>query len=733
MTTEPKRKAGDSKPNKDLIGADQVGPARWMVSRALLLLVMVVVAYLPAMRGQFIWDDDAHVTKPELRSAHGLYRVWFEVGATQQYYPLLHSAFWVEHKLWGDRPCGYHLLNIALHACAAVLVMSIMRRLLNEKSPAWADEAAFLTAAVFALHPVHVESVAWISEQKNTLSAVFYLAAMLAYLRFDRERRPFLYITAVALFAMGLLTKTITATLPAALLVILWWQRGRLSWKRDAFPLVPWFILGIGSGLFTTWVEHELIGAKGQAFDFGWVQRLMLVGRIVCFYLCELAWPAELIFMYPRWTVNPTAWVQWLFPLGLVLLVIALAALSRKSRAPLAALLFFIGSLSPVLGLFNVYPFLYSFVADHFQYLPSLGIISLICGVMAASASRVPWRAGRATLLLALPVALGILTFRQCRMYADVQTLYEATIQKNPTCWMAHNNLGVVLKNKGRRDEAIEHYRRALQLRPDYPEAHNNLGIVLNAMGQHDEAIAAYREALRLRPANPDALSNMAIALTDSGRYQEAISCLERALRYDPQNAALHGNLGETLATAGRLPEAIVEYRRAMELNPNQPGVQLRLIGAMANGQAPERTIAAYEQVLRTEPDNAQAHFALAVVLADHGRIEQAIEHYQHAIRINPSYMEARNNLATILARAGRLAEAIPHFEEAVRLKPDHVETWMNLAVAYSSAGRIPGAISAAQAARDLAYSSGQPALVREIESWMETRRAGITTSAPGQ
>jgi tetratricopeptide (TPR) repeat protein len=703
------------------------------VAAAALIVLATISAYAPAVRGGFIWDDDAHVTKPALRSVHGLYRIWFDVGATQQYYPLVHSAFWLEHKLWGDSPPGYHVVNIVLHAGAAVLVLLIARRLLAERGVAWAEAGAFLTAAVFALHPVQVESVAWITELKNTLSAVFYLAALLTYLRFDRTRNTRFYLLATALFVLGLLSKTVTATLPAALLVIFWWQRGRLAWKRDVAPLLPWFVLGVVSGLFTAWVEHNLIGAQGQAFELSAVQRLLLAGRVVWFYLSKLAWPAELIFIYPRWSVNAAAGGQWLFPAGLVVLLVALLALVGRSRAPLAALLFFVGTLFPVLGFFNVYPFLYSFVADHFQYLASLGIVALACSGVAAGVARIPGRIARTACLLALPLVLGVLTFRQSQVYANSQTLYETTIRQNPACWMAYNNLGIVLKNRGLYREAVEHYRRALQLRPDYPEAHNNLGIALSALGRPDEAITAYQEALRLRPANPEALGNLANTLTSAGRYPEAVDSLQQALRFDPHSAGLHFSLGATLQATGRLADAVAEYRRALELDPAWPGVRQQLELAQAATQTPERAIATYEQVLRSQPDDIQAHFALAVVLAQVGRVGEAVEHYQQVVRMQPGHVEAHSNLASLLARAGRLDQAIPHFEQAVRLRPDRVEMHMNLAVAYSSAGRFPDALAAAQRAQDLARSSGQAALAEQIEAWIASHRTrvGAAGSSP--
>src|SRR5215813_7467510 len=260
-----------------------LGLSRNDVLTMLSIGVVVVSAYLPAIQGGFIWDDGAHVTKLDLRSLHGLWRIWFEVGATQQYYPLLHSTFWLEHRLWGDAAVGYHIANILLHVLAASLLLIVLRRL---KIP-----GAALAAAIFALHPVHVESVAWITEQKNTISTVFYFSALLAYLRFDEKRQVQDYAIASTIFVMALLTKTVTATLPAALLVIFWWQRGHLSWKHYVLPLVPFFVLGAAAGALTAWVERRHIGAEGAEFELTLVQRTLIAGRVVWFYLGKLVWP----------------------------------------------------------------------------------------------------------------------------------------------------------------------------------------------------------------------------------------------------------------------------------------------------------------------------------------------------------------------------------------------------------------------------------------------------------
>src|SRR5580700_9103327 len=307
-----------------------------------------LAAYWPALQGGFVWDDNAHVTSAALRSLHGLWRIWFDLGATQQYYPLLHSAFWLEHRLWGDAVLGYHLANLAQHAVAACLVVLIVRRL--------ALPGAWLAGLVFALHPVCVESVAWISEQKSTLSAVFYLSSAFIYLGFDRTRRRSSYLWAFGLFLCALLTKSVTATLPAALLVVFWWKRGRLDLRRDVRPLLPWFAIAAAAGLFTAWVERTYIGAKGTDFALTWTQRFLLAGRVIWFYAGKVVWPANLIFTYPRWKIDAGVWWQWLFPAGALAAGVCLALLARRHRGPLAGFLFFAGTLFPVLGFLNVYP-----------------------------------------------------------------------------------------------------------------------------------------------------------------------------------------------------------------------------------------------------------------------------------------------------------------------------------------------------------------------------------------
>lgn len=624
-----------------------------------LIFVATFIVYAPALHGAFLWDDAGHVTRPDLRSLGGLARIWFEVGATQQYYPLLHSAFWLEHRLWGDAPLGYHLVNALLHATAAGLFAHTLRRL--------AVPGAWFAALVFALHPICVESVAWISEQKNTLSAVLYFSALLAYLRFDESRRPSRYVIATVFFVLALATKTVTATLPAALLVIFWWRRGRLDWRRDVRPLLLWFALAAAAGAVTAWFEHQLIGAQGDDFALGAAQRLLLAGRAAWFYLGKLLWPAPLVFIYPRWTLDAGAVWQWLFPAAALAVLVCLWRGRTRNRAPLATALFFGGTLFPGLGFINVFPFRYSFVADHFQYLACLGPIAALTAGGTLAARRWPTLATRG-LATALVLTLGVLTWRQSHVYTDVFTLYRATLAHNPASWMAHNNLGMALVDAGQPADALPHYEEALRLRPDFAEAENNFGYALAALGRYADAVPHYRRALALQPRYAQAENNLGVALMSLGRSDEGLAAFARALDANPRYAGAHYNLGLALARLDRTGEALPHFEHAAQLQPDHAAAEagwataLTLTGRFAAARPH------FERALQLEPRSVQNHFAYANALASAGFNEDAADQYRAVLQLAPDFAEAHRELARALQRLGRIDEARYHLIKAQRL-----------------------------------------------------------------
>ncbi|HXN49238.1 MAG TPA: tetratricopeptide repeat protein [Bryobacteraceae bacterium] len=690
----------------------------------------VVAAYWPALRGGLLWDDAAHVTPPALQSLDGLWRIWFSLGATQQYYPLLHSAFWLEHRLWGDAVLGYHLANLAEHALAACLVVLIVRRL--------ALPGAWLAGLIFALHPVSVEAVAWISEQKSTLSAVFFLSSALVYLGFDRTRCRSSYFWALGLFVLALLSKTVTATLPAALLVIFWWQRGRLDWRRDVRPLVPWFALGASAGLFTAWVERTFIGAQGAEFRLTPIQRLLVAARAVCFYAGKLIWPVNLTFSYPRWTIDPAVWWQYLYPLAILALAVALAIVARRRRGPLAVLLLFAGTLFPALGFLNAFPFVYSFVADHFQYLASLALIVPFCVVVQKL--RIPQpRAAGPLLAAALLLVLGALTWRQSGMYRNVETLWRTTLARNPESWMAHNNLGLALAEMpGRLPEAMAEYQAALRLKPDSAEAHNNLGSALSQIGRLADAVSEFQAALRIEADYSEARNNLGLVLAQMpghaadaiaeqqaavrlkpneprvhialahtlllfpGRTADAIAELQAALRLEPANAEAHNDLGRALAQLSKLPDALAEFETAVRLKPDFAEAHNNLGTALA--QTPGRAadgMAEFQTALRIRPDFADAHNNLGLALMQMpGRAADALAEFQAALRAQPDYAPAHRSLGDALAMSGRMPEAVNEFRAAVRILPNDPEAHSILGMALSRIpGRLPQAIAEYQTA----------------------------------
>ncbi len=616
--------------------------ARYRYGFWLLIAVATLMAYSPAIRGKFLWDDDANVTQPELRSVAGLARIWFEPGATEQYYPVLHTVFWLEHRWWGDEPMGYHLVTILWHVGSTALFLVILRRL---RVP-----GAELAALIFALHPVGVESVAWIAEQKNTLSTLFYLGAALTYLRFRAEPHlRWAYVVAGVFFILALLSKSVTASLPAALLVVFWWQRGRLSWREDVRPLLPWFGAAIVVGLFSAWVERKYIGADAMSFDLSLPQRCLIAGRAVWFYLGKLAWPVDLIFIYPKWEIDPRNLSAWLW-VGAVGLLFAVSWWLRgRIRTPLAVTLLFVGTLFPVLGFLNVYGSLFSYVTDHWQYLPSLSVIALAAASLARLTDHAPppWRRLVASaVLIGLPLGLAVLTWRQCHHYRDAVALYESILEKNPQCRMAHNNLGLILARDGKTAEAIAHFEAALQLSPDYAKAHLNLADALAQSGRSGEALAHYAAAVRFEPADADAHSNFGDALAENGQLDAAIKEFRLALALAAPTAETYNSLGTALFQAHHSAEALEQYRAALRLAPDMVAARRNLANALFALGRVDEALEQYEQWLQRQPDSGDAHNLAGIALAREGRLREAQTHFERAVQLNPSDAEFRENLS---------------------------------------------------------------------------------------
>ena len=492
-------------------------------SKALLLIGLTLIAYQPALQNGFIWDDDAWLMKNQtLFGWSGVRELWFNPLALQQYYPITGSLFWIEYQLWRFIPIGYHTVNVLLHASNAIFFALVLRKL---RLP-----APWFAAAIFAVHPVMVESVAWITEIKNTLSTAFFLGSVLTYLRFEnlheretpREWKWFGF--SLVLFLCALLSKSVTCTLPVVLAILIWWKRPRLR-PADFIPLIPYFFLAIPPALLTAWLEAHHVGATGPDWTLSGIQRLMLAGRVVCFYFSKLVLPANLAFIYPRWRLEDGSF--FLFSVAVLGALVVFWILRRRiGKGPLAAAAAFLVTLGPILGFVNCYAFQFSYVADHWQYLASLCLISLAAATSGSFTNKITGFA-----VLGVPIlVLGLLTWRQCAIYQNVETLWRDTLVKNPDCWLAHHNLGVVLQTQGFFSEAEAHFRSALQLRPDYYEAENNLGESLLMQHRLTEAEEHIDRSIALNPAYAASRWNRALLYARQRKKEAAYAIVQDGL-----------------------------------------------------------------------------------------------------------------------------------------------------------------------------------------------------------
>lgn len=676
---------------------------------ATLLVVLTVAAYLPAFQAGFIWDDDDNVTgNVTLGSMDGLTRIWADPAAVPPWYPLAHSALWLEYRLWGPSPAGYHAVNVALHALNAVLVWVLFRRL---RVP-----GALLGAALFALHPLQVESVAWITEQKNLLSTSFALASLLAWLRYRPELvsatdpspptgflpRPTLaWFVSLFAFALALLTKTAVVALPVVLLAITWWKIGRVS-RRDVIAVTPFLLAAIALGGLTAWLERHAVGASGPEWDRSLLERTTIAARGLWFYGAKFVWPWPPTYVYPRFAaVSIWGYVATLAAVGLPLLLWQRRA--QWGRGPLTAVACFGLVVAPALGFLDIYYMRYTFVADRWVYQASIAALALLAAVGTTTAARtaLPRPASLALGGLVL-TALGISTFTYSRAFVDEKTLWLDTLRKNPSAIVAHNNLGGLLLAEGDTAGARGQFLAAIEVNPDWPETHNNLGAVLFREGDPRGAEAAHRRAIELQPDFADAHNNLAIALATLGRNDEAIDHFRRAIELHPTMANARFNLGLTLLVVREdLAGAAEQLGQAARIAPNDPQTRATLGLALARSDRYAEAAAEYRAALTLSPGDSQTRLRLAwlqatcddAITRDGASAVAAAEPLVERLGDGQPALEI---LAAAYAEAGRFAEA-------------------QLTVAHAANGRLP------------------PETIRRLDQQMATYREGRAWRTPRQ
>jgi protein O-mannosyl-transferase len=734
---------------------------------AVLLIAFVFIAYAQVFRADFIWDDESHLTRnPCVIGPLGLKEIWTTAQAV--YYPLVLTTFWTLHKFIGLNPFPYHLLNVLLHAVSAILLWRILQLL--------KIRGAWLGAALWALHPVMVQSVAWITELKNTQSCLFYLLSILWFLKWQNRREGAVgssfqlerpgwrrslggFVLSLLFFILATMSKPSVVMLPFVLALCIWWIRGKLRW-RDILILSPFVLISALASAWTIWEQKFHARAIGPDWAQTFPERLIIAGKAIWFYLGKLVWPHPLIFIYPRWEVDSSKVMTYLPLLAALAALVSLWFIHAQwGRALFFAAAYYVVSLFPVLSFFTVFFFRYSFVSDHFQYLASMGplalagagiatIVGRVCERPRESASDTDalQRAGNnfavsrgkvvlsVSLCGSLLLGLGLLTWRQTAEYHNLFTLYTGTLQKNPSCWMAHYNLGVVLSEQGEADQAIDHYRRAVDLRPDYAEAHYNLGRLLAEQGRLDDAIGHYERAAAINPADAEAQNNLGVTLFGIGRADDAIAHYRKALEIRPDYAEASCNLGNALIARSDFDGAIARYTTCLAAMPDQEEARYNLASALLRRGRTDEAIIQYQKVLQMHPESADAHANLGIAWLAKGRSRDAMAEYIKALQISPENLAALSNLAWLLAtspdpalRNGSEAVRLAERADSVSSRSDKHPTVLRiLAAAYAEAGQFAEAKETAQHALDAANIQGNTTLADALQGELALYDLGL-------
>ena len=670
---------------------------------ALILILSVILTYTPVWKAGFIYDDGQLLTaNPCVVGPLGLKEIWTTSAADNC--PLMFTTFWVEHALWGLEPLPYHLVTVLLHGTCAMLLWRVLRSL--------RVQGAWLGATLWALHPVEVESVAWVSEMKNTESGLFFLLSILFYVRWLRVKQPdgrtgggWNYVLTLLFAALAMASKSSTVILPVVLCLCTWWLEGRWHWRNLA-RVVPVFLMAIVPSAVTIWTQGlQLATDTDPQWVRTWPERLATAGDAVWFYLGKLLWPHPLATIYPRWQINVWQWTSY-FPLLAVIVILSNFWLKRQrwSRALFFAFAYFAVALLPALGLIDEYPFRFSFVFDHFQYLASIGPLALAGTGLARFSNFIipkkPWL--QSSLCAGLLLVLGMASWQRTLVYKSEEAFWTDTVARNPDCWMGYNNLGHAFLRKGQVDEALEQFQKALGIYPRYVEARSNLGAALFQKGRVDEAVAQFKRTLEINPKYAQANYNLGLALFQKGRMEDAIAQFKKAVKINPYYPEAHNNLGHALLQKGQLDEALDQFENALEINPHYVDAYSNLGTTLFQKGQVDDAIAQYRKALRINPNYVNAHYNLGNALFQKGQLDEAIAQFQNVVEMSPNYVDAHYNLGNALYKRGQSDEAIGQFQKALSINPNYVDARSNLGVVLSQKGQLNEAVAQFQKAVEI-------------------------------
>jgi tetratricopeptide (TPR) repeat protein len=686
-------------------------PRRQQIVRQVLVSLALVIAtmgvYLPVRHYQFVnLDDDEFVTEnPNIQRGLTWQSVHWALTAglthrdpnTDYWRPLSLLSHAVDIELFGLQPAGHHLMNVGIHAAAAVALFLVLQSMTNAP---W--RCAFV-AALFALHPLRVESVAWVAERKDVLSGLLFMLTLGAYVRY--ARRPFSmnrYLTVLFTFALALMAKPMVATLPFVLLLLDYWPLGRTRWAaavvagpnvtatlgRLLKEKVPFFVLTAVSSVVTF---------AGRRTDMSLVRvplGLRIANALLAYvgYIGKMFWPTRLAVFYPLHAGLPVA-AALAAGAGLVAVTAAVvwAASRKRSRWLVTGWFWYLGMLVPVIGLVQGAG---EAMADRFAYLPLIGVfIMLGWSVPDRVLERRIVKVMACVVAVAVLAVCAVLSRIQVGYWKNSETLFRHALDVTRDNWLAHCDLGSALARAGKFEDAMGHFKQALQIKPEFAEAHYNLGLALVQLGKVPEAIGHWEQALRIKPDYAEAHYNLGLAVVQQGKVQEAIGHWEQALRFKPDYAIAHDNLGLALAQLGKVQEAIGHYQQALRIKPDYAEAHYNLGKVLGRDGKHQEAIAQYEQALRFKPDYAEAHYSLGLALVQLGKVQEAIGHWEQTLRIGPDHAEAHYNLGLALVQSGKVPEAIGHWEQALRIKPDYAVAHYNLGLALVQLGNVQEAI----------------------------------------
>ncbi len=706
----------------------------------LLLTVATLWVFSSVAHYDFVNYDDPDYVTANVHVQRGL--TWenvawaFQTGYASNWHPLTWLSHMLDCQLFGQRAGTHHLVNAGFHLANALLLFMVLRRLTG------ALGRSAVVAALFALHPLHVESVAWISERKDVLSGLFFMLTLWAYARYAEESKALslmaktggqepgvrsqesksgiqhrgprnpnharrYYAFTLILFALGLMSKPMLVTLPFVLLLLDYWPLRRLKFqdssalpgrtgasalKRNAgwelnalgsliWEKAPFLALSLVSSVVTFAAQQ-----KGGAVSTSISLNARLANALISYarYLGKAIWPEKLSVLYP----HPGHWPAWqVVAAAALLLAFSAGAIALARSRPYLAVgwFWFAGTLVPVIGIIQVG---IQSMADRYTYVPLIGLLIM---VVWGIGELFPERPGLAKPMAAAAlsiVACALLSVRQLQHWRNSETLFRHAVQVTKNNYLAYNNLGFYLSGQGKMEEAMENYRLALTIEPNYEDAQNNLGYALAGQKKYPEAIEHYQAALRVRPNHVEVHNNLGNALADIGKLDEAIAHYLIVLKQQPDHADAHNNLGIALAMQGKLEEAIGHFHEAIRCRPSYASAHSNLGNALAAQHKMDAAIAEYQEALRLKADDAQAHNNLANALTEQGRLQEAVGHYQEALRLNADNPEAHCNLGAVLARQGKKEAAIAHFEAALQLRPDFPEARKQLAE-LSAGGKL--------------------------------------------